>query len=103
MENSWICTDPDSHQYARRINEHTWEYRESDDEGNTYKGEIDLWDYDVLSDSFWSDYMAPYGYTCEMLSEWGDEERVQMMCECIFEQDMLTDFAPDEVLFKQAM
>jgi len=106
--NEWSCTDPDTMQFCRKVNDTTFEYiqlkdteliRDSlcigrqclsylNDEttiNDWYQDEINIMDYDV--DAL-GEYAAAYGGD-EYLGDSEGAVRNQLLAECIFEQDIV--------------
>lgn len=93
--NNWICTDPDSLQHSKQINDHTWSYIESRNiPENTVHGVdyfpvvvhtvVDLHDYTL--DEIWDVCSGYYNSFEEMVEQYGFREALHIMAECIFEQ-----------------
>lgn len=109
VPSEWTCTDPDEFQYCRVINDHEFEYiqlKNKDfrnecesleprmilgylDERTTindwYQAEIDVNDYDA--DEL-GEYVAPYGGILDGVDN--EQDRNQLMAECIFETDLIS-------------
>jgi hypothetical protein len=84
----YICTDPATEQYGRRISEKIYEFKETVKfpDGNSYveEKEIDLNDY---SEDEINDHLSPYGWNIIQLKEENTIEDAEwLMAECIFEQ-----------------
>lgn len=73
-------------QFARKVNEHEWEYAQAYDTQNLslgyYEEDIDLSEY---SDEEKADAIQGY-YTPEVYAKFSKKEQVQLTCECMFEQ-----------------
>jgi len=91
----WVCTDPDSLQHSKQINDHSWSYIETRDiPENTGHGVdyfpvvvhavIDLQDYTL--DEIWDVCSGYYQSFEEMVEQYGFREALHIMAECIFEQ-----------------
>lgn len=83
----WICSDPDSMQYVRKVNNTTWDLIECRETSTGYavcSTDVDLRDYS--SDEI-NDYISGYyaGGIDEMNSIYGNASS-QICAECIFEQ-----------------
>ena len=85
----WICTDPNTNQWGRKIGERTYEFKQGTKypDGHIAKEEliIDLNDY---SDKEINDHLSAYSWTIQQLKEENSlEDAVWLMAECIFEQE----------------
>ena len=110
--NYWECTDPDALQFAKKFTEHEWYYLQlkpsavekveqhfanqpigGSEEVRKYIYEnlnnkdvwFDLIDVECYTQEEIDEYLAPYGdilYGC-----WTDEQKNQLIAECIFETD----------------
>ena len=109
--NEWSCTDPDTMQFCRKVNDTTFEYIQLRVEklcqfvtifhlnnkhllealndkttiNDWYQDEIDVNDYDAEE---LAEYVAPYGGD-EFLNQSKGAERNQLLAECIFEQGIM--------------
>lgn len=115
VEDGWECTDVDNLQFARKINNKSWEYCQilSEEKLEVFKktypikdmpyclnglttiedwccGDIDVEDYD--SDEVGS-IISSYGGILDGVTD--ESEKNQLICECIFESYMFTDFNPN--------
>lgn len=84
----WICTDPATKQYGRKISDKVYEFKEEVGypDGNKYteQKEIDLNDY---TEDEINDHLSPYGWNIIQLKEENSIEGAEwLMAECIFEQ-----------------
>lgn len=111
--NEWTCTDPDEWQFCRKIDETEYEYIQLKDKelvrdslccgklgleylnekttpSDWWQEEIDITDYteDEKGDYIIESYFAPYGYK-ETYKDWSEEDRNQLLAECIFETDIV--------------
>ena len=112
LAQEWTCTDPDEHQFCRKISDTEYEYIQLKDkeliEGidppSMFKGslaklealsektrpsdwwqeEIDVTDYDA--DEI-GEYLAPYGGILDNVND--EASRNQLIAECIFETDVV--------------
>ena len=104
----WICTDPDEMQFCRPISKTEFEYIQLSNMELKLKYQhgygknllkyldkkttIDDWEQEVIDVSVYSDeeireYVSPYGYH-GILDDWKDEQnRYQIIAECVFETD----------------
>lgn len=91
----WICTDPDSLQHSKQLNDHTWSYIETrntpeeTERGVDYfpvvvHAVIDLHDYTL--DEIWDVCSGYYQSFEEMVEQYGFREALHIVAECIFEQ-----------------
>lgn len=91
----WICTDPNSLQHSKQLNDHTWSYVETrnfpeeTDHGVDYipvvvHAVIDLRYYTL--DEIWDVCSGYYQSFEEMVEQYGFREALHIMAECIFEQ-----------------
>lgn len=91
----WICTDPDSLQHSKQLDDHTWSYIEirdtlkETDHGVDYipvvvHAVIDLHDYTL--DEIWDVCSGYYNSFEQMVEQYGFREALHIMAECIFEQ-----------------
>lgn len=91
----WICTDPDSLQHSKQLNDHTWSYIETrnipeeTERGIDYisivvHAVVDLHDYTL--DEIWDVCSGYYNSFEEMVEQYGFRESLHIMAECIFEQ-----------------
>lgn len=91
----WICTDPDTHQYCKKITDHSWVFYELrhllrdtpngiDETPVVCYGAIDLYDYTL--DEIWEVCSAYYDSFEDMVATYGFRSALQIMAECIFEQ-----------------
>ena len=109
--NEWVCTDADQCQFCRKVNDTTFEYIQLKTEdlkrfvdsfqlnnkhllevlndrthiADWYQNEIDVNDYDA--DEI-GEYVSPYG---EILEGSEGAERNQLIAECIFETDEVSN------------
>jgi hypothetical protein len=109
--NEWVCTDADQCQFCRKVNDTTFEYIQLKTEdlkrfvdsfqlnnkhllevlndrthiADWYQDEIDVNDYDA--DEI-GEYVSPYG---EILEGSEGAERNQLIAECIFETDEVSN------------
>lgn len=109
--NEWICTDADQCQFCRKVNDTTFEYIQLKTEdlkrfvdsfqlnnkhllevlndrthiADWYQDEINVEDYDA--DEI-GEYVSPYG---EILEGSEGAERNQLIAECIFETDEVSN------------
>ena len=109
--NEWVCTDADECQFCRKVNDTTFEYIQLKTEdlkrfvdsfklnnkhllevlndrthvSDWYQDEINVEDYDA--DEI-GDYVSPYG---EILEGSEGAERNQLIAECIFETDEVSN------------
>ena len=80
---SWVCTDPDNHQYGRQIGDTIFEFKEKDPMGHWPEMVIDLKSYtETQQEHFVSGY---YTNLQEVFDEYGDFAD-WIIAECIFEQ-----------------
>lgn len=84
----WVCTDPNTDQYGRKIGDRVYEFKENIrmDDGSVIvkQHEIDLNEY---SDDEINDDLTPYGWSIEKLKEDTNIKTAEwLMAECIFEQ-----------------
>lgn len=83
----WICTDSDTSQYCRKINDYSYEFieiREAISEYVVCTVSIDIRDYSL--DELWN-YCS--GYYCsyeQMVEQYGFREAIRIIAECVFEQ-----------------
>lgn len=105
--NDWECTDPNTLQFAKKVDDNTWAYAQvlpdilkevteggkvptiAELDGKLYPeqwsfDEIDITDYSPMEID---EYLDPYGG--QEYLEQGDT--TQLVCECIFEQLILAD------------
>ena len=88
--NDWICSDPDSNQYIRKINDMTYELKEDryDPESKkikVYNSIIKLAEY---SNEEMIHYCMVYGYRKTEIEIWlRAGENLDIIAECIFEQE----------------
>jgi hypothetical protein len=108
IPSEWICTDLDTAQFCRKVNDTTFEYiqlkdlekvkdslchgrqilsylNDKTDILDWYQDEICIEDYDA--DEL-GEYVSPYGGD-EFLEQSRGAERNQLMAECIFETDIV--------------
>jgi len=109
--NEWVCTDADEYQFCRKVNDTTFEYIQLKTEdlkrfvdsfqlnnkhllevlndrthiADWYQDEINVEDYDA--DEI-GEYISPYG---EILEGSEGAERNQLIAECIFETDEVSN------------
>ena len=107
----WSCTDPDTMQFCRKVDNTTFEYIQLRVEklcqfvtifhlnnkhllevlndkthiNDWYQDEIDVLEYD---ENDVREYVAPYGGEDFLKGSKGDN-RTQLICECIFEQNIM--------------
>lgn len=103
----WICTDPDNMQFARQINETTWEYRQLKDDVELtchhYLYDIErfkdvwwcekfMWDIAIINANDYTEQEqwehVKHFYTSEEFLEFRLQRDWQMVCECIFENNL---------------
>lgn len=95
--NMWICSDPDSSQHLRKINESCWECYEMRGpfpEFDREKGPVPaqygvvhlIIDLDCYDEDDIQDYISGYGYRDrdELAAQYGDAAE-QIIVECVFE------------------
>ncbi len=86
----WVCTDPDTKQYGRKISKGVYEFRE-DINGNEFKLPINLAEYSVEE---LEGCLLAYGYTLHPLSEdylfneYDDENGLFQLAEWLFEFEL---------------
>ena len=104
LAQEWTCTDPDEHQFCRKISDTEFEYiqlKDMTDKPHSkrllevlndkttikdwYQDEIDIMDYDVDAIGH---YVSAYGGD-EYLGDSEGAERNQLIAECIFETDII--------------
>lgn len=92
---AWFCTDPDTHQYCKPVNDHSWwfcelrhDFRETDQGVVTIPvvcfSVIDLHDYSL--NDIWEICSGYYESFEQMVETYGFREALRIMAECIFEQ-----------------
>lgn len=97
---AWFCTDPDTHQYCKPVNDHSWEFCELRHElKETSRGVVsipivclsfvDLHDYPL--DDIWEICSGYYESFEQMVETYGFREALCIMAECIFEQTSLSE------------
>ena len=112
LAQEWTCTDPDEHQFCRKVSDTEYEYIqlkdkeliEGVDPSSMFKGslaklealsektrpndwwqeEIDVTDYDA--DEI-GEYLAPYGGIMDNVND--EATKNQLIAECIFETDIV--------------
>jgi len=88
MESKWICTDPDTNQWGRKIGERTYEFKQDMKypNGMIVKEEEEI-NLDEYTDEEINDHLSPYSWSIEQLKEENSLEDAEwLMAECIFEQ-----------------
>lgn len=106
LEEEWICTDPDCMQYCMMINENEYKFiqavwldtcgddkraENAKDESDNYTvctGYIDL---DLYSEEDMEGSVESYGYTMETVKEIYGDDYKQIIAECLFEDECLTN------------
>lgn len=106
MKDKWFCADDDCMQYCQKINDKEFRFIQAvwldtcgddpkavnriDDSDNyaVCGGYIDL-DYYSLEEQ--EGAISSYGYTMESIKEMYGDESNQIIAECIFEDECLTD------------
>ena len=104
--NGWFCTDPDCMQYCKKISETEYEFiqavwldtcgddpvaENAKDETDNYTVctgyiDLDLYSEEDKEGSIWS-----YGYTMDYVKEIYGNASNQIIAECLFEDECLTD------------
>ena len=83
----WICTDPDTNQYGRKLSDKLYEFKQDMKYNGvivTEEDEINLNDY---TEEEINDHLSPYGWSIEQLKDENTLEDAEwLMAECIFEQ-----------------
>ncbi len=102
----WFCTDPDCMQYCKKISETEYKFiqavwldtcgddkraENAKDESDNYTVctgyiDLDLYSEDDKEGSIWS-----YGYTMDYVKETYGNAANQIIAECLFEDECLTD------------
>lgn len=88
MMGSWVCTDVDTAQYCKKIDDFSWSYIEARELGTggcvVCHAVVDLRDYTL--DEAWQ-YCSEYYMSFEqMVGNYGFRDALMVMAECIFEQ-----------------
>lgn len=95
--NDWFCTDNDCMQYCKKHSDTEFEFIQAvwldtcDDDSDNYAvctGYIDL---DLYSEDDKEGAIASYDYTMESVVEIYEDAANQIIAECLFEDDCLTD------------
>lgn len=84
----WICTDPDTNQWGRKISARTYEFKQDMryPNGMIVKEEEEI-SLDAYTDEEINDYLSPYGWSIKQLKEENSLESTEwLIAECIFEQ-----------------
>lgn len=93
MKTEWLCTDPDTSQYCRQINDFCFSYAEirqgQKDQYIICHAVIDLRDYEL--DELWDYCSCYYDSYEEMIAQYGFREALQIMAECVFESSGFDD------------
>ena len=103
---SWICTDPDCMQYCKKINKTEYEFiqavwldtcgddkraenaKDKSDNYTVCTGYIDL---NLYSEDYKEGSISSYGYTMDLVKEIYGNDANQIIAECLFEDECLTD------------
>lgn len=86
-EGGWKCTDIDNLQFAKRIDDRTWQYRQYSEDGDDYREETVCLD-DYTEQEIEGAMIGYYGRKqLEALRK--NPCFNQIACECIFEEDMM--------------
>jgi hypothetical protein len=84
----WICTDPDTKQFGRKIGQRVYEFKQECKypDGLIIEEEAEIW-LDDYTDEEINDYLSPYSWSIEQLKKDNSLEDAEwLMAECIFEQ-----------------
>lgn len=105
MAEEWFCADSDCMQYCKKISETEYEFiqtvwldcgtderaENAKDTSDNYAVCVGYIDLDLYSDEDKEGSISSYGYTMESVKELYGEYANQIIAECLFEDDCLTD------------
>lgn len=92
--NKWVCTDTDTLQYCKKVDDYSWSYIEARtalSQEDVYReivvvchAVVDIRDY-TLND-LWQYCSGYYNSFEQMVQQYGFREAIRIMTECVFEQ-----------------
>lgn len=106
LEEEWICTDSDCMQYCMMINENEYKFiqavwldtcgddkraENAKDESDNYAVCVGYIDLDLYSEEEMEGSIESYGYTMETVKEIYGDDYKQIIAECLFEDECLTN------------
>ncbi len=83
----WVCTDPDSNQWRRKISDRVWEFKEDrfsfSHSTKIYNSLINLDKYSLAD---MQNDCSAFGYAKDDVKQWWDDsENLELIAVCIFE------------------